>query len=118
MIIMIIIIIQITKIKVSNYLMRSEDPRLQLVRRFEEMKIAKRLRSILKTVTNYAKDLGIIITFDKTKTVLTNEDQKNHRNSAGKSKTRLSLPHSSKKQHLHEGDSRTEMVWSVCDSTK
>ena len=32
---------KITKIKVSNYLMRSKHPRLQLVRRFEEMKIAK-----------------------------------------------------------------------------
>ena len=55
--------------------MRSEDPRLQLVRRFEEMKIAKGLKSVLKDATNYAKDLGITIKFDKTKTVLTNEDQ-------------------------------------------
>ena len=69
-------IYKITKIKVSNYLMRSEDPRLQLVRRFEEMKSAKGLRSVLKDATNYAKGLGITIAFDKTKTVLTNEDQK------------------------------------------
>ena len=66
---------KITKIKVSNYLMRSEDPRLQLVRRFEEMKIAKGLKSVLKDATNYAKDLRITIKFDKAKTVLTNEDQ-------------------------------------------
>ena len=67
---------KITKIKVSKYLMRSEDPRLQLVRRFEEMEIAKGLKSVLKDAVNYVKDLGITITFDKTKTVLTNEDQK------------------------------------------
>ena len=65
---------KITKIKVSNHLMRSEDSRLQLVRRFEEMKIAKRLKSVLKHATNYTKDLGNIITFDEPKTVLTNED--------------------------------------------
>ena len=69
-------IYKITKIKVSNYLMRSEDPRLQLVRRFEEMKVAKGLKSVLKDAANYAKGLGITITFDKAKTVLTNEDQK------------------------------------------
>ena len=40
------------------------------------MKIAKGLKSVLKDAENYAKDLGITITFDKTKTVLTNEDQK------------------------------------------
>ena len=56
--------------------MKREDPRLQLVRRFEEMKIAKGLISVLKDAANYAKDLGITITLDKTKTVLTNEDQK------------------------------------------
>ena len=56
--------------------MRSEDPRLQLVRRFKEIKIANGLKSVLKDATNYAKDLEITITFDKTKTVLTNEDQK------------------------------------------
>ena len=69
-------IYKITKIKVSNYLMRIEDPRLQLVRRFEEMKSAKGLKSVLKDATNYAKGLGITIAFDKTKTVLTNKDQK------------------------------------------
>ena len=69
-------IYKITKMKVSNYLMRSEDPRLQLVRRFEEMKVAKGLKSVLKDAANYAKGLGITITFDKAKTVLTNEDQK------------------------------------------
>ena len=37
-------IYKIAKIKVSNYLMRSEDPRLQLVRRCEEMKVAKGLK--------------------------------------------------------------------------
>ena len=41
-----------TKIMVSNYLMRSEDPRLQLVRRFEEMKVAKGLKSVLKDAAN------------------------------------------------------------------
>ena len=56
--------------------MRSEDPRLQLVRRFEEIKIAKGLKSVLKDAANYANDLGITIKFDKTKTLLTNEDQK------------------------------------------
>lgn len=56
--------------------MRSEDPRLQLVRRFEEMKSAKGLKSVLKDAANYAKGLGITIAFDKTRTVLTNEDQK------------------------------------------
>ena len=40
------------------------------------MKIAKGLKSVLNEATNYAKDHGITITFDKTKTVLTNEDQK------------------------------------------
>ena len=56
--------------------MRSEDPRLQLVRRFEEMKSARGLKSVLKDATNYAKGLGITIAIDKTKTVLTNEHQK------------------------------------------
>ena len=56
--------------------MRSEDPRLQLVRRFEEMKSAKGLKSDLKDATNYAKGLGITIAFDETKTELTNEDHK------------------------------------------
>ena len=98
--------------------MRSDDSRLQQVQRFEEMKIPKGLKSVLKDAVNYAKDLGITITFDNTKTVLINEDQKNHRSPAGKSKPRLRLPHSSKKQHLHEGDNRTEMAWSVLDSTK
>ncbi|XP_067056937.1 uncharacterized protein [Acropora muricata] len=69
-------IYKITKIKLSNYLMRSEDPRLQLVRRFEEMKSAKGLKSVLKDAANYAKGLGITIAFDKTRTVLTSEDQK------------------------------------------
>ena len=55
--------------------MRSEDPRLQLVRRFEEMKVAKGLKSVLKNAANYAKGLGITITFDKAKTVLTNVQQ-------------------------------------------
>ena len=54
--------------------MRSEDSRLQLVRRFEEMKIAKGLKSVLKDATNYTKDFGNTITFDETETVLTNED--------------------------------------------
>ena len=67
---------KITKIKVSNYLMRSEDRRLQLVRRFEEWKSAKGLKSGLKDAANYAKSLGITTAFDKTKIVLTNEDQK------------------------------------------
>ena len=56
--------------------MRNEDPWLQLVRRFEEMKSAKGLKSVLKDATNYAKGLGITTAFDKTKTVLTIEDQK------------------------------------------
>ena len=56
--------------------MRSEDPRLQLVRRFVEMKVAKGLKSVLKDAANYAKGLGITIAFDKAKTVLINEDQK------------------------------------------
>lgn len=56
--------------------MRSEDLRLQLVRRLEETKIAKGLKSFLKNAANYAKDLGITVTFDETKRVLTSEDQK------------------------------------------
>ena len=40
------------------------------------MKSARGLKSVLKDAINYAKGLGIIIAFDKTKTVLTNEDQK------------------------------------------
>ena len=68
---------KITKINwVSNYLMRSEDPRLQLVRRFEELKIAKGLKSVLKDAANSAKDPGITIILDKTKTLFSNEDQK------------------------------------------
>ena len=67
---------KITKTKVSNYFMRSGDLRLQLVRRFEETKIAKGLKSFLKDAANYAKDLGITVTFDKTKRVFTGEDQK------------------------------------------
>ena len=50
--------------------MRSEDSRLQLVRRFEVLRDA-----VLRDAANYAKDLGITITFDETKTVLTNEGQ-------------------------------------------
>ena len=56
--------------------MRSGDLRLQLVRRFEETKIAKGLKLFLKDAANYAKDLGITVTFDKTKRVFTGEDQK------------------------------------------
>lgn len=67
---------KITKLKVSNYLMRGEDLRLQLVLRIREMKIAKGLKSVLKDAANYTKDLGNTITLDKTKTVLANEDQK------------------------------------------
>ena len=68
---------KITKINwVSNYLMRSEDPRLQLVRRFEELKIAKGLKSVLEDAANSAKDPGITIILDKTKTLFSNEDQK------------------------------------------
>ena len=40
------------------------------------MKFAKGLKSVLKDATNYTKGLGITIALDKTKTVLTNEDQK------------------------------------------
>ena len=40
------------------------------------MKSAQGLRSVLKDATNYAKGLGITIAFDKTKRVLTNDDQK------------------------------------------
>ena len=50
--------------------------------RFEEMKVAKGLKSVLKDAANYAKGLGITITFDKTKTVLTNEDKKNKQTTA------------------------------------
>ena len=67
---------KITKSRYPITRMRSEDPRLQLVRRFEEIKIAKGLKSVLKDAANYAKDLRITIKFDKTKTLLTNEEQK------------------------------------------
>ena len=56
--------------------MRSDDSGLQQVQRYEEMKIPKGLNSVVKDAVNCAKDLGITITFDKTKTVLINEDQK------------------------------------------
>ena len=83
------------------------------------MNSGKGLKSVLKDATNYAKGLGITIAFDKTKTVLTNEDQKIIEvQQASKSETHLELPHSSKKRHLHERESRTEMAWSVHDITK
>ena len=107
-----------TKIMVSNYLMKSEDPRLQLVRRFEEMKVAKGLKSVLKDTANYAKGLGITITFDETKTVLTNEEQKTIEGQQASPKHISNFLTQAKKQHLHERDSRTEMALSVHDSTK
>jgi len=41
---------KVTKIKTANYINRSKDPKIQLVRQFEERKINKGLKSVLKDV--------------------------------------------------------------------
>ena len=90
--------------------MRSEESRLQLVRRFEEMKIAKGLKSVLKDAVNYT-----LKTSESTSHL---KKQKQRLPMKTKKSSKSKLPHSSKKQHLHEGENRTEMAWSVHDSTK
>jgi len=60
----------------EEYQMSQPILQLSVVRKFEEIKLTRGFKSVLKGATKYAKDLGISITFEKMKTVLTSKDQK------------------------------------------
>ena len=65
---------KVTKIKTANYIIHSQDPTIQLVvKRFEERKAAKGLKSVLKDAKKYAKDLNVAFTNNATKTTLTSQ---------------------------------------------
>ena len=64
---------KVTKIKTANYIIHSQDPRIQLVKRFEERKATKGLKSVLKDAKKYAEELDVAFTYDETKTTLTSQ---------------------------------------------
>ena len=65
---------KLTKVKVANYIVRNQDQRIQLVRKFELKKTAKKLKSVLKDAQKYAEELNIRCQFDQTSTTMTYEN--------------------------------------------
>ena len=62
---------KVTKIRRANYIIHCQDPRIQLVKRFEERNAVKGLKSVLKDAKKYAEELYLAVTYDETKTTLT-----------------------------------------------
>lgn len=54
-----------TKIKTAHYITTNKDPRIQLVRSFQDFKQTKGLRSIIKDAITYAEQLGLNIEFNQ-----------------------------------------------------
>ena len=63
----------VTKIKTANYIIHRHDPWIQLIKRFEKIKAAKGLKSVLEDGKKYAEELDVAFTYDETKRTLTSK---------------------------------------------
>ena len=105
---------KVTKIKTANYIIHSQDPRIQLVKRFEERKATKGLKSVLKDAKKYTEELDVAFTYDETKTTLTSQDD---RSRESKPQTDRRIPNANNKQPLQNRIQRTKVVWRTNYST-
>ena len=56
---------KVTKIKTAHYTTTSKDPHIEVETTFQDVKEAKKSRSVIKDAKTYAKQLNVDVTFDK-----------------------------------------------------
>ena len=56
---------KVTKIKTAHYTTTSKDPHIEVVRTFQDVKEAKKSRSVIKDAKTYAQQLNVDVTFDE-----------------------------------------------------